>query len=839
MIVKNEIVPNVVSYVHVMATKIWDDNNNEYGKRPATITYQLTRTITTVTVDNEGNVTESEPGPDSSFGTIEKPVGESDKWTALWAYCAAFDENGNRYDYIVTEKSVTGYGENNDILIETDESGDLVRNYQFTNIYTPATKSIKASKVWDDTDNAYGLRPTKVQFQLCCKYDVYTYNDADSLTPVQQYDGYDGPVYVDEQKKSAVYDMLEESIQALFRNNSSKFEIEVDQQGKWEKTFTGLPAYVNPIGEDKTQIPSSVYQKNGKAVKVTYYVKEYIPERISTGYNYSNFVEYKDVTNYPYIAYDIPATETAPKETSPVSREVTLSTDAADTTVPEVKLGNKLKTRDITVAKSWNDNSYMDGKDNKDTVLGGMHYNTKVTLSSSMFQKNSADYEEEKVIAKTDKNGVKFENLPIYDAKGLVIEYTVKEELTTGAASSGQIANAYHSDKTAVEKGSNKPFSQGNTQYMYDGQCTKEMGNEYDAEYLVQYNILDTLPLTAVTVVKEWDDQNNAFNLRPGSITLNLQQSSTGVTGTPTSAYNNSMEFVDVPYSTHDENTQTNTNVFPVKKTNTGGKDTWTYTYKKLLKYDASGNPYIFKITENTGSATHITAYKDPAYVRNENNNANGQIVDDVLTTGSVGEGETWDDGTHALAEKFYIQNELETRNVYVAKSWNDNDYGNSLTSEQKTALLNNLHYNVLVTLTSNQFSANTTRKLSSGTYSSYKYGEQHIIPKGVTHAVKFENLPKYDSTGTEIVYKVWETYTDTTESTSAVDNQKTYSDAGTDVTNTQVSESDSTKKYFKVADKRYGYEGSCKLITHNATQTETEDYLQYNVLNTLPHNKE
>ncbi|MBR3904828.1 MAG: Cna B-type domain-containing protein, partial [Clostridia bacterium] len=72
-----------------------------------------------------------------------------------------YDENGNKYVYTVSEDKVYGYG--------TSQNG-----YDFTNTFGDIPKfDVKITKVWDDGDDADGLRPDEVSVQIFANDEPY------------------------------------------------------------------------------------------------------------------------------------------------------------------------------------------------------------------------------------------------------------------------------------------------------------------------------------------------------------------------------------------------------------------------------------------------------------------------------------------------------------------------------------------------------------------------------------------------------------------------------------------------------------------------------------------
>ena len=124
--------------VSVEGSKIWDDADNQDGKRPSSIIVNLLADgekvdSKTVTAENEWNW---------SFTDLNKYA------------------KGREIQYTITEDKVENYITN----IEKTENG-----YVVTNSYTPETTSISVEKVWNDNDNQDGVRPASIKVKLYMK----------------------------------------------------------------------------------------------------------------------------------------------------------------------------------------------------------------------------------------------------------------------------------------------------------------------------------------------------------------------------------------------------------------------------------------------------------------------------------------------------------------------------------------------------------------------------------------------------------------------------------------------------------------------------------------------
>ena len=121
-------------------TKVWNDNNNQDGIRPASISVQLLADGTAqgdaVTLNAEGN------------------------WTYTWENLDKF-KAGSAIDYSVAEISaITGYTTEGPAESEDGLSATI------TNTHETEETSYTFTKVWSDANNQDGVRPDYIQAQL-------------------------------------------------------------------------------------------------------------------------------------------------------------------------------------------------------------------------------------------------------------------------------------------------------------------------------------------------------------------------------------------------------------------------------------------------------------------------------------------------------------------------------------------------------------------------------------------------------------------------------------------------------------------------------------------------
>lgn len=117
--------------VDIEENKKWNDNNNQDGKRPESITVNLFANGSKI---KSTTVTEAD-GWSYAFDNLDKYA------------------DGNEITYTVTEDAVTDYTTS-------------INGYNITNSYTPGKTSVTVTKAWDDNNNQDGKRPDEIKVQL-------------------------------------------------------------------------------------------------------------------------------------------------------------------------------------------------------------------------------------------------------------------------------------------------------------------------------------------------------------------------------------------------------------------------------------------------------------------------------------------------------------------------------------------------------------------------------------------------------------------------------------------------------------------------------------------------
>ena len=547
-------------------TKIWDDADNQDGKRPESITVALlangTPTNKTVTLTAANNWTQT------ITGLQEKADGEYITYT--WT------------EVDVPEGySLTGTSKNETVTT-------------LTNTHTPELTSITGTKTWKDADNQDGKRPESITVNLFADGTKLKSQkvsaDADgnwsySFVNLPKYakgkeitytvtedavDGYttesDGYNFINTHQPETTeitvtktWDDADnqdgkrpESITVILLANGAEKDrqtVTADEAGNWTYTFKDLPKYENgeeityTVSEDTVTDYTTTYDgsnitnsytpgKTSATVTKIWNDAENQdgkrPESITVSLLADGKETGKTVTlsienNWKQTISDLPekadgkAIEyTWTEETLPEGYELT--DNSKNGTVTTLTNTYAPETTSITVTKTWDDADNQDGK-RPESIIVNLLANGEIAASQTVIADEAGNWT------------YTFKDLPKY-ANGKEITYTVTEEAVEGYETSVDgfnITNTYTTETTEV-KGS-----------------------------------------------KTWNDADNQDGKRPESITVRLLANG---------------EEKDSQTVTADEN------------------GNWTYSFEKLPKYEA-GKEIVYTVTEDAVAdyTTEITGY--------------------------------------------------------------------------------------------------------------------------------------------------------------------------------------------------------------------------------------
>ncbi|MFW8617095.1 Cna B-type domain-containing protein [Enterococcus innesii] len=538
----------------ISGTKTWDDYDNKFNTRPASITVQLLQ---------NGEV----------FQTKTVTPNKEGEWHYEFTDLPTTDESGQTYDYTIQETPVEGYS--------TKVNGyDLVNTYRNTE-----TTEVSGTKTWNDYDNKFNTRPESITVKL-----MRNDKEIDDQIVKADHQGnwtyrFDNLPKYDVEGKAYTYAIQEEKVSGYtteikgydlvntYRNTETTAVSGTKTWNDYDNKFNTRP---ESITVDLMQNGKEIDKQTVKADKEGNWI-----------YRFDNLPKYDEKGQaYKYTIQE----EKVPGYTTEINGYDLVNTYRNN------------ETTDVAGTKTWNDYS------NK--------FNTRPESITVKLMRNGEKYAEK--IVKADKEGnwtYGFDNLPKYDAEGKEYTYTIQEEKVPGyttKVNGYDIVNTYSNTETTdvagtktwddydnkfntrpesitvdlmqngkeIDKQTVKADHQGNWTYRFDNLPKyDEKGQAY--KYTIQeekvsgyttkvngYDLVNTYHNTETTEVagtKTWNDYDNKFETRPESITVKLVR--------------NGKEIAK-----------------QVVKADHQGD--WSYRFDNLPKYDAKGQAYTYSIQE-------------------------------------------------------------------------------------------------------------------------------------------------------------------------------------------------------------------------------------------------
>lgn len=358
---------------NITITKAWNDENNQDGLRPKSITAVVN-------------------GSDGSARFVQ--LFESQNWTTSLNNLPKY-KNSTEVQYTVKENAISGYE------TEIKQTGD---SYTITNTHAPAVVTVSVVKIWDDENNQDGIRPSLIQVTLTGS-DGSTHNAAITKNEGWTYQFKDLPQY-----KNGV--KIDYTLQEA-DSNPYTYEIVKGSDG-YSFTITNnyVPAAVNvPV----TTIWNDDNNRDGIRAKETV-----ITLQGSNGKVYQHIVTDKD--SFATVFEDVPKFFDEGKEVvyTVTQNEVDgYTTDVTNTDKYTFQITNTHEPEKLakTVTKVWNDNNNQDG----------LRPNTlRIALTGT-----DGTYIEKNLSAANNWTET-FEGLYKYFKEGTPIQYTIDEEAVGG-----------------------------------------------------------------------------------------------------------------------------------------------------------------------------------------------------------------------------------------------------------------------------------------------------------------------------------------------------------------------------------------------------------------------
>lgn len=315
--ITNSYTPQSTEYA---VTKVWDDANNQDGKRPASITVQLYSSVNgqepvavagktlTLTADNEA---------------------AANTWKASFTNLPQFDK-GQEITYSVKEDDAT--------VAALKEKGysPKVEGQKITNSHTPEQVKVSGQKVWDDADDQDGKRPTSITVKVM---DGSTIVDTLEVTAANgwKFESKDLPKYRNGQE--IAYTLKEDAV--------AQYETKID---KFTVTNSYTPETVKVSGQKVWDDANNQDGKRPASIKV----------KILDGDKVVDELEVTAATDWKFESKDLPKNKKGKKINYTVLEEVAVegySSSQEQATDGSFTLTNSYKPTQIAVKGTavWSD----------------------------------------------------------------------------------------------------------------------------------------------------------------------------------------------------------------------------------------------------------------------------------------------------------------------------------------------------------------------------------------------------------------------------------------------------------------------------------------------------
>ncbi|WP_228274141.1 Cna B-type domain-containing protein [Streptococcus equi] len=406
--ITNKYIPKSIEY---KVTKIWNDNNNQDGKRPTAITVQLYKSI--------GGATPT-PVDGKTLTLTAANQTDGNTWVASFTNLPQF-ENGQEIAYSIQE-------------VDTPEGYIAsVEGQTITNAHTPETIVLSGQKKWNDNNNQDGKRSTSVKVQILKGEEVVDEIEVSEATN-WKFQSKALPKY--ENGKEITYTVKEVAVTAY------ETKIEKADNGQYTITNTHTPEKINLSGQkiwndnnNQDGIrPANIMVEllaNGEATGQTATASE----ATAWQYSFENLERYKDGKEISYSVKEVNIPEGYKAEVDGMN--------VTNNHVPEII--------NLTGQKTWNDNNDQDGIRPQSITLHLLANGVDTGLTATATAGTNWSY--------SFKGIAKYEN-------GKEITYTVSEDAVDGYTSAvdGMNVTNTHTPTTPETPKSDKPNSPSNNQ---------------------------------------------------------------------------------------------------------------------------------------------------------------------------------------------------------------------------------------------------------------------------------------------------------------------------------------------------------------------------------------
>ncbi len=420
-------------FIDIPVTKIWEDDRNNDGFRPDSVTLTLEGTTANDTVTFTRKM----------GGIVEAENWTDDQWDTVFTGLPKYDDDLAPYQYTLTEEEVQAY--------TTDITGNAMEGFTVTNTHADSMITFIIRKVWVDNDDQDGIRPNTVYGSVSSQYgdDFFfaLYDDMDFIQeshPMHKYykrnlntivltefpvpDGYE-----------VSYSGSAETGEFVITNTHVPDSVRITVDKIWDDRF-------NNDGIRPASISVNLYA-NGDSVDTRTIT--------GTGHEWeADFGKWPVMSDGDSIEYSLSETW-VPGYQAPSNVQLITETEG----VYKLRITNvhKPDSIDLTVVKVWNDLGITDGRSNVQLQLFRCYDNTAFdpVLVSITGDTHWAPVGDLKILStEEDTIPVTWNRLPQF-YQGDTVRYAVKEigspdQYTTTYVFGGELTEGNHYTDTVI-----------------------------------------------------------------------------------------------------------------------------------------------------------------------------------------------------------------------------------------------------------------------------------------------------------------------------------------------------------------------------------------------------
>ena len=670
--------------------KVWNDNENQDGKRPTSIQVQLK-----ANGNNKGEAI---------------TLNEGNNWKNTWNDLPKY-ENGKEITYTVEEVVPEGYT----ALYDTETSGKTT----ITNSYTPGKTSISVEKIWNDNNNQDGKRPTSIQVQLKANGN----NEGETITLNAEnnwkYTWNNLSEY--ENGIKVTYTVEETEVPTEYTvtyNNENSGKIIITNTHEVEKTTYNVEKVWNDSNNQDGKRPGSI-QVQLKA----------------NGNNIGNEITLNAENNWKNTWNDLPKYEdgkliiyTVEESSNIIGYTVSYNTEDSGKTI--ITNTHEIEKVEYSVEKKWNDNNNQDGK-----RPGSIQVQLKT---------GTANIDEAKTLNSANDWKYTWTNLPKYE-NGKEIKYTVEEVVPEGYTAS---YNTETEGKTIITNTHTPEETTYNVEKVWNDNNNQD--GKRPTSIQVQLKVNGNNKGEAITLNEDNNWKNTWSNLpkfeNGGEIKYTVEE--VNVPKDYTESYNTNTEGKTIITNTHqiEETTYSVEKVWNDNNNQDGKRPT---SIQVQLKANGSNKGEVITLSSNNNwknTWTNLPKYENGKEIK--------YTVEEVVPEGYTASYNTETEGKTIITNTY----ETEKTTYSVEKVWNDNnDQDGKRPSDVQVQLKANGHnFRDLAKLNAENNWKNTWTDLPK--YENGKeitYSVEEVVPEGYIASYNTETTGKTVITNTHEIEKI------------------------------------------------------------------------------------